>query len=190
MKWKPRKNSLFAILLRSPWWYSFALALLVSLVAIALFPVNLRAAGVLGSFPFVVIGVLAMRRQWKQPSAAMVERTSQGLQALDWARLSPLLQQALGRQGYVVEASPRAEADFELYKDGRKGLLLARRFKSTQTGIEPLSALRQAADEVGLDDVIFVALGELSDKAQHFATNNRVIVWRAPELTALKLIQP
>lgn len=190
MKWTPRKNSLFAILLRSPWWYSFALALLVTLAAIALFPSNLKAAGALGSLPFVVIGVLALRRQLKQPSTAMVERTVQGLQALDWTRLAPLLQQTLRQQGYVVETSRRAEADFELLKDGRKALLLARRFKSTQTGIEPLSALRQTADELGLQDAIFVAMGELSDKAQNFATNKQVHIWRAPELAALKLIQP
>ena len=38
MKFKMSPNSLFAVLLRSPWWVSFALMGLFSLAAVALLP--------------------------------------------------------------------------------------------------------------------------------------------------------
>lgn len=188
MKWNLKHNSLFAILLRSPWWYSFGIAVVLSLIAAAMLPRDLKIAGALGSFPFVVIGFMALRRQLKAPSTAQVERTLQTLQTLDWTRLAPRLEQALQQQGYAVTRCTHGHADFELQKDGTKALLLARRFKSAQTGTEPLVALRHAADEAEAGQAIVVSIGALSDKAQRFANTNRVQVWTAKDLAVLKVL--
>jgi restriction system protein len=189
MKWNLKQNSLFAILLRAPWWYSFGIAAALSLIASALLPSNLKLGGALGSFPFVVIGVMAWRRQAKEPSAADVTRTVEQLNTLDWTRLSPLLEQALALQGYTVSRCLHNQADFELTKDGSKALLLARRFKSAQTGTEPLVALRRAADEAEAGQAIVVSIGALSEKAQRFANTNRIQVWGAKDLAALKMLK-
>ena len=53
------KNSLFAILLRAPWWISMAVVALLALAASALLPEPYVALGVMGGFPFLVIGSMA-----------------------------------------------------------------------------------------------------------------------------------
>ena len=94
MKLKMSSNSLFAILLRSPWWIS---------VAIAAF------------------------RQWHLPSAARVAKTQQALQTMAWPAFAALLEQAFQRDGYTVQRSQTAAADFELVRQGRRMLVSARR---------------------------------------------------------------
>ena len=64
MKFKMAKNSLFAVLLRSPWWYSALIVLGLAIAARALLPEPYVVAGIMGTFPFVVIAVMSARRQW------------------------------------------------------------------------------------------------------------------------------
>ena len=73
MKFKMAPNSLFAILLRSPWWISFLIAAVVSMICAALLPKNLVVFGVMGTLPFLVTGFVALKRQWNAPTAAQVE---------------------------------------------------------------------------------------------------------------------
>ena len=84
MKFKMSPNSLFAILLRSPWWVSFALVGLFSLAAAALLPREYVYAGVLGTFPFFAVGCVAAWRQWRAPSAARVAAMHAQLQTWHW----------------------------------------------------------------------------------------------------------
>ena len=70
MKFKMAEKSLFAILLRSPWWISFVLAGAVGLLARALLPAQYAGIGMMGGLPFVVIGCIALWRQAQAPSAA------------------------------------------------------------------------------------------------------------------------
>lgn len=70
VKFKMSSNSLFAILLRSPWWVSFALVGVFSLAAAALLPRDYVLVGLLGTFPFFVVGCVGAWRQWRAPSAA------------------------------------------------------------------------------------------------------------------------
>ena len=58
------ENSLFAILLRSPWWVSLGVALALALLMRLLLPKDYAVAGMLGALPFVVIAAIAA---WKQP---------------------------------------------------------------------------------------------------------------------------
>jgi len=64
--------------------------------------------------------------------------------------------------------------------------MVARRWKSAHTGIEALRALRTAADEADAQDAFYVCLGDLSEPALRFAASNRVQVWGATELSAIK----
>ncbi len=176
------QNSLFAILLRSPWWVSAAIAGALSLLAWALLPVAYRAAGALSSFPFVVIAVMAAWRQRDAPSAARVEQTAQALGAMAWPAFADLLEQAFRRDGYTVQRRTGSIADFELERKGRKMLVSAKRWKSARTGLEPLRELQTARDASEAPDALWIGLGALTDTARPFAAEQRIAVWQITEL--------
>jgi restriction system protein len=186
MPFKMAENSLFAILLRKPWWISAAIGVAIGLVGVALLPETLRAAGALGGFPFLVIGVVAAWRQSKLPSAARVAQTQQVVAAMAWPAFAALLEQALVRDGYSVRRGGSGDAaDYVLERQGRRTLVSARRWKSARTGLEALRAL-QAAREAASDDLpndaLYIGLGELTDNARPFAAEKRIVLWQAAEL--------
>ena len=176
------KNSAFAILLRSPWWVSVGIALLLGVLALALLPERFRVVGAMSGLPFVVIGVVAVRRQWRLPSAARVAQTQQALAAMAWPAFSPLLEQAFQRDGYTVQRGKTAGVDFELERQGRRMLVSARRWKSARTGLEALRPLQVAREASAAQDALYIGLGPLSDNAQPFAAQHRIAVWQAAEL--------
>ena len=63
MRLKMARNSLFAVLLRSSWWISLAVALVVAAASRALLPTEYWVFGAMGSFPFVVIAGIALLKQ-------------------------------------------------------------------------------------------------------------------------------
>jgi restriction system protein len=182
LKLQMAKNSLFATLLRSPWWVSIAIALGLALAAMALLPANYRVAGALSTLPFVVIGILAARRQWRAPSAARVAQTQAAVSAMAWPAFLSLLEQAFVRDGYTVRRITAAAADFEAERQGRKMLVCARRWKSARTGLEPLRALQTAREAADAVDALYVGLGELTDNARPYATEHGIVIWQAAEL--------
>lgn len=181
MKLQMAKNSLFAILLRSPWWISLAIAAVLSTVAWVLLPADWRIAGALSSFPFVVIAVMAAWRQRDLPSAARIEQTVASVSALAWPAFADLLEQAFRRDGHAVERRSGA-ADFTLERKGRTMLVSARRWKAARTGLEPLRELQAARDAAEAPDALFIGLGELSEQAVSYAAEHRIAVWQAAEL--------
>lgn len=180
MKLRMAENSLFGILLRSPWWVSAAVAVAFGGVAVALLPETWRIAGALSGFPFIVIAAMAAWRQRHAPSAARVEETGQALRQMPWPAVAALLEQAFQRDGHAVTRRQGA-ADFALERKGRRMLVAARRWKSAQTGLEPLREL-QAAREQAEADALYIGLGELSEAAVAYAAQHRIAVWQAPEL--------
>lgn len=186
MAFKLPRNSLFAILLRSPWWVSFAIAGVLSLVAMALLPAAYRVVGALSSFPFIVIGILALKRQWNLPGAREIEQTAEHLGQLNWQAFAPLAESALAAPGRVIQAYRGAAADFELHDGQGRMLVSSRRWKSARLGIEPLQALQQACAQSGARGGIVMCLGEITEPARRFAADRSIEIWGAPEL-ALRL---
>ena len=182
MKFQMAKNSLFAVLLRSPWWISIGIAMAIGLVAAALLPDQFKAVGALSGLPFAVVGLLAARRQWHLPSAARVAQTQQALAAMAWPAFSLLLEQAFQRDGYTVQRGKTAGVDFELERQGRRMLVSARRWKSARTGLEALRPLQAAREASEAQDALYIGLGPLSDNAVTFAAEHRIAVWQAAEL--------
>ena len=182
MKFQMAKNSLFSILLRSPWWISFAIAAAVGALCVALLPDQVRAVGALMGMPFAIVGVMAVRRQWNVPSASRVAETRQALATMAWPAFSNLLEQAFRRDGYTVQRSKTAAVDFELERKGRRMLVSARRWKSAHTGLEGLRALQAVRDATDAPDALYIGLGPLTDTAQPFAAEHRIAIWQASEL--------
>ena len=176
------KNSLFATLLRSPWWVSLAIAVVLALLAGALLPADYRAAGALSTLPFVVIAALAARRQWRLPSAARVAQTLEAVGTMAWPAFAALLEEAFRREGYTVQRGKLAAVDFELERQGRSMLVCARRWKSARTGLDPLRALQAARAASDAPDALYIGLGELTDNARPFAAEHRIAIWQAAEL--------
>ena len=182
MKFQMAKNSLFAMLLRSPWWVSVAIALAVGWLGFAALPDRFRAVGALSGLPFAVIGAMAARRQWHLPSAARVAETHAALAGMPWPAFAGLLEQSFRRDGYTVEAGKTAAFDFDLERKGRRMLVCARRWKSARTGLEALRTLQAARDATDAPDALYIGLGPLTDTARPFAAEHRIAVWHAPEL--------
>lgn len=182
MKFKMPRNSLFAVLLRAPWWVSLLIAAVLSLVLAALLPEDYRVVGALSTFPFVVIGALAAWRQAQLPSAAEVARTQEAVVAMSWSAFSARLEEAFRHDGFEVQPGKVAPVDFELARGGRRMLVSARRWKSAQTGVEPLRALQAARQSADASDALLICMGGLTDNARPYAAQHGIKLWQAPEL--------
>jgi len=178
------QNSIFAILLRSPWWISFAIAgtlfaaLRLAMPAVYAFFVAL---------PFAAIGSFAAWRQLREPSASRVASALEELRAASWESFSETLVAAFRRDGYAVERLQRG-ADLELAKAGRITLVACRRWKAARTGIEPLRELHEARQAREAADAAYVAAGEFTANAVAFATEKGIRLIRDAELA--KLVRP
>jgi restriction system protein len=182
LKLEMNKNSLFAILLRSPWWISFALAggifaglrLLVPPLYAAFF-----------ALPFLVIGCYAAWQQLRAPSAASVGKRLEAIRAMGWNDFAAAVENAFRREGYEVTKFAGEDADLELAKGGRISLVACKRWKATQTGIEPLRQLMQARRKRDAHECIHVTAGEISDNARAFAAQYNIRLLHGVELTRL-----
>lgn len=187
---KMAENSLFAILLRSAWWISFAVAAAIIGVGFALVPVHYRIFPLFAALPFLVIGIIVVSRNLKKPSARNVSQLDERLRTLGWNEFSREIEEACRRAGYQVEpargrAAGSAGADFRLERGGRVTALACRKWKMARSGQEGVQALRDAVDAMDAHDGVYVTLGEITDNARMFAARNRIRLAAAPELAAL-----
>lgn len=185
MKLKMAKNSLFAILLRSRWWISLLVGLLLTLVSVALLPEEVRVVGALSGLPFFVIAIMAAIRQWGRPSPKRVAQIQDTIAALSWPAFANLLEQAFAREGHTVQRGKTEDFDFELERQGRRTLVSARRWKSARTGVENLRALQAAREARAADAALYIGLAPLSEQALPYATAQQIQVWQADELALI-----
>jgi restriction system protein len=180
---KMAKNSLFAILLRSPSWISFAISAALGLLSAALLPDPYKLVGALSAAgPFAVVGALALRRQWGLPNAAQREKAQQALSTMPWPAFSGLLEDAFRREGWSIEPGAQPPVDFVVLRNGRHMLVSAKRWKSARTGLESLRALQAAREAADASDALYISLGELTANARPFAAKNRIEIWQAGDL--------
>jgi restriction system protein len=176
------ENSLFAVLLRSPWWISIAVAVALALAARMFLP-DLYAIAL--GLPFLAIGAVAGWRQFRAPSAKRIAGTVETVRAMSWGEFSRTLEGAFERDGYKVARLDGAAADFELTKGWRVSLVSAKRWKAARTGIEPLRELDAARRAREAHESIYVVAGELTDNARAFATQNNIRLAQGAELVRL-----
>jgi restriction system protein len=184
VKFKMSEKSLFAVLLRSPWWISFLLVAVIALLAGALLPKEYAGVGMLGGFPFFVIGCMAMWRQRNLPSAAEVEKGMSMLSSIGWRDFSALLETAFTRQGYTVKHLNGA-ADMQLEKRGVLTVVSAKRWKAAALGVESLRELVAVRDALEARNCVCITLGQVSAKANEYAEQNRITLISDADLVAL-----
>lgn len=185
MKWKMNENSLFAILLRSSWWISLAIAGAVTAVAVALLPEAHRILGTVSGLPFLVIGCIAAWKRLQAPSRVRVENTLATVRAMSWVEFSRAVELAYRRQGYGVRTVGGGAANFEITKDGRTALVNCKRWKVAQTGVEGLHELHAMKEACNAHECIYMAIGEITDNARAFANKHAIKLVGGPELAQL-----
>ncbi len=185
MRYKIPEHSIFAILLRKPWWVSGAVSLGFVVVSITLLPMVMKLAGLCVAVPFAVIAAMSAWRARGKPRPQAVQATATVLAEMTWASFSQQLQDAFRRDGSVVERLPGARADFMLKREGKHAVVAARRWKAQRVGIPPLRELLAEQRELGAAESIFVALGEVTDTARQFAQANNVKIMTAEDLARL-----
>ncbi|CAM3434105.1 Restriction endonuclease type IV Mrr domain-containing protein [Bordetella sputigena] len=185
MRLKPARNSIFGVLLRSPWWISAGIAALLVVGAVAALPREYWAIGVFASIPFVVIAVLAGWRQLRTPSATRVEAIAAAAAAMSWPAFAAAVRAGLERDGCQVENHAGAGADLVLTKAGNIAVVSAQRWKAARTGIEPLRALQAARERRDAREAIYIALGDISPSAREYAETRGISFMTAPELAKL-----
>ncbi len=185
MKLKMAPNSLFAVLLRSPWWISILVVLAFALASRALLPEQYRVFGIMGALPFLVIGVMAAFKQFQAPSSEQVARTLQAAAAMSWRDFSAALEQAYGQKGYQVSRLDGPAADLMLAKAGSRTLVAGKRWKASNHGIEPLRALGEARQAQDTSHCVYITLADVGDKTRRFATGNRIDLLHGAALAQL-----
>lgn len=189
MKFKMAKNSLFAVLMRKPWWLSVLIAAALALLAAALLPEKYKIVGALSvTLPLLVVAVLSVKRQWGLPSEAQQAQAVQALSTMAWPAFADLLEAGFKRDGYEVTRTKPAQAaavDFELTRQGRQTLVSARRWKSARVGLESLRSVQAAVASSEASDAILICLGELTDNARPYAAEHLIKVWQSVELAQL-----
>jgi restriction system protein len=182
MRLSMHRNSLFALLLRSPWWISFVVA--IGLFAVArLFVPEIYAVVV--PIPILVVGCVAAWRQLRAPSAARVAQRLEALRAMSWREFAAALESAYQRKGYAVKRLSGDAADFELRREGERTLVSAKRWKAARTGIEPLRELAAAGGRDAVIARLYIAAGDSTDQARAFASGKGIRIVEGAELAAL-----
>jgi restriction system protein len=185
MKLKMHENSIFAILLRSPWWVSGALAAAIFFLARLLIPAEYSIYSIFLALPFIVISAHTLWKQLRAPSADKVVANLETLRAMNWQEFSAALEDAFRREGYSVKRIDRSGADLELVKGGRVTLVSGKRWKVGRTGIEALRELDAARVAHDAHDSIYVASGDVTDTARAYASKTGVRLVEGADLTRL-----
>mgnify|MGYP001219779358 CR=1 FL=1 len=184
-------NSGFAILLRSPWWVSFAIAAAIVLLCGALLPAHLAPFAAVGALPVAVIGCIAAWRQWRAPSAARVQAALEAAGAMPWREFADRLESAWRAEGHEVQRTGGAHADLRITKGDQTLLVAARRYKAASHGVEPLRELQAEVQRQGARAGVYVALqGQVSEQARSFAQGSGLVLLEGNALATLLLKAP
>ena len=79
MKWELHENSLFAVLLRSPWWLSLLIAAALAALLRLFLPIEFA---IFGGLPFLIISLVVLWRQIRRPSAKRIAKALENARAL------------------------------------------------------------------------------------------------------------
>jgi restriction system protein len=179
------EKSLFATLLRAPWWVSFVVMLAVALAAGALLPDAYKTAGMLGGFPFFVIGVMAAWRQRNALSPDRIEALTGQARAMAWREFAAVVETALRKQGFEVRPLNGGPADFEIEKNSRITLVSAKRWKAASVGAEPLRELLTAVESQEAYSCSCMSLGVFSQAAVALAQQHPIQLIGSLEIAQL-----
>ena len=181
------EKSLFAILLRSPWWLSFLIAAVMMLLARVFLPEAFRAVAMLSAVPFCILGFIAAWRQRDKPSPERVNLALTNLANMSWKQFLPLMEQAFVQQGFSVLQLNSSAADLQLEKSGKITLVSCKRWKAATLGVEVLRDLKALQVSQDAAYAACISLSLPTGVALKFANANAVQLICQDELASLCL---
>ena len=180
------ENSLFAVLLRSPWWISFAIAAAIVTACSALLPRDIVPFASLGAIPMVIVGCMAAWRQLRAPSASKVQALKDAAAAMSWRDFADALERSWQADGQSVKRLNLPAADLQLDKGGQTLLVNAKRWKAANHGVEPLRDLQALVAQREARAGVYVTLqGTISDNARSYAKEHGITLIDGDALAAL-----
>ena len=177
-----RKDTLFAILSRAPWWISIAAGAAL-FATVRLFLPDIVALA--SALPFLGIAAYAGWRQLHAPGVTNVEEILGKVRGMPWENFSAIMAEAFRRDGYTVTEVVKGAVDLRLEKTGRITLVSCKRWKVAQTGIGPLRELLEAKKAIDAADCIYVAAGDFTANARAYATEKSIRLLHEAPLAAL-----
>src|SRR5687767_3258249 len=181
------ENSLFSILLRSPWWMSALVGAGIFVLVRIWFAVVYAAFAAL---PVIIIAAYVGWKQLRQPSAEQVAKRIEALKALPAEEVAQAFEAGFRREGYGVARLKGEQGEFELSNAGRVAGVLTRRCEDVGVGRELLDELEALSKHRKADECIYVTAGEVSDSARKFAFDSNVKLIEGPGLVALLSCNP
>lgn len=181
-----RKTGFVASMADRPWWIGVALAVLAYLFMRfgfgALMPPSRTAQAVaegmaqiawVFALPFLFAAVVSLLRSLLRGRRRDRKASLVTLRILPRHRFELLVGEAFGREGYVVEArgsrAPEGEVDLELWRDGRKSIVICRHWQARQIGISLIRELNGVMRYERADEAIFLSSGNYTHDAWQFA---------------------
>ena len=183
MKFKMSEKSLFAVLMRSTWWYSALIALFAIAMGLVAFEGKYLIIGITASLPFLGIAAYSAYNQAKRPKLKRVLEVDQVARKMSAGELAKTIGDHYEKNNFNVVKFKGAEAELELERGRYKYLLSCKRFKAANTGIEPLKKLTAAGERHEANRYLYVALGEISGSAVDYAQKNKIELIGAEALT-------
>ena len=174
MALKMSEGSAFAVLLRSPWYYSALIGSALALLSLILPSAQIAILVAAASLPFFGIALFAAYKQSKRPSRKKIVEIEEQARGMSASQLSQKIADVyIDARFDSVEFKGNA-AQLELERGNRKLLVNTKRFKAANSGIEPLKEMVKAGEKIEATGYIYVALGSVSDAARKFAAENNI----------------
>jgi len=184
MAFKMSENSLFAILLRSPWWYSLLIGFVFITLGLVLLGGQYLIIGICGALPFFGIAGVAGYKQMQQPSLKRVQEVDKQARKMTSAQITDKISKCYEQERFDRTVFKGNAADVELIRGNRIVLLCSKRFKVGNTGVEPLKQLVAAGASIEASEYLYVALGDISAAAREYASRNNIQLITATKLAA------
>jgi restriction system protein len=181
---KKSGDSIFAVLMRSPWWASAGIATVIAVIAWAVSPPKYGIYASMASLPFWVVAAMAAFRQMRLPSESHVQGKMQAIRALSWKDFSAGIEQALQKDGFVVSRLDEEGADYLLSGTVHTGVVACKRWKAANVGIDQLRELVKAMEKHEANECVYVTSGTFTQAALEFAVENKIRLLHGAVLVA------
>ena len=179
------ERSAFAMLLRSPWWYSFLIAGVLVGISAAVAQGQYLIFGATAALPLLVISGFCGFRQLQRPSGKRILEVVAEARKMRAREVADRIAKAYASERYKAVSFKGDAADLELLRGSRTLLLSCKRFKAATTGIEPLKQLVAAGEKAEATGYLYVTVGEISDSAIVYAKRNNIEFIQPDALAAL-----
>ena len=185
MRFKMHERSLFATLLRAPWWVSLLLAGVIALGSHLALSGMFRLFGIMMAVPIFVVSVIAFVKQMKLPGSARVAAVLGAVQAMAWKEFSAVIEAAFVRDGFAVKRLGTGAADFEIAQGISIALVSCKRWKAGNQGVAPLEELAALCKAREIKEAIYISATPLTEQAQAFAAAQSMRVINGMSLAQL-----